>query len=169
MEQELNLVRNEVCCAVVTTLAQLATKGQGDSLKVMGFQPEKLKLLSQIELQVLANTLCQRGAIDMSALRSAIELAEIPQDIQYLLRLGASNKFFQEFCGVVDVPPKWRKLVPPDDDFKNRSISDNKVLWALIEELELESLSVLSLEQMTNIALSLPSSLGAIWAEICKK
>lgn len=172
-EQSQNVLIREVHWVVLNHLAVMACSGKDSMLMDAGFNRQlisKLKTQSLLDIKDLSMVLGKNNVLDVEALRNAMERANIPQDVQLLLKYGASNKVLEDFCyfkGVVD--PYWRKVIKAEKGFKQRCVPTDQynVLWETLEALKLKDVKRISKEQLIDVAIKLQLSVGAIWAEIC--
>ncbi|CAH7030441.1 STY4526/YPO1902 family pathogenicity island replication protein [Vibrio sp. 10N.261.46.E12] len=165
---------SEVHWAVLSHLAHMACTGQDMALMSAGFDAKligQLKKQSFSEMRALSQTICGRQcAIDIDALRHALEVSEIPNEVIVFLQLGCSNKALSHFFFVNGkVSSHWRKMVKPKEAFRQRCVPPSQihVLWKALEQLPINNVQRINQEQIVAVAQQCQLSIGAIWAEIC--
>ncbi|GLO64107.1 hypothetical protein MACH09_46150 [Vibrio sp. MACH09] len=172
MNRSDDTLNNEMHWVVLSYIAQLACSDKDELLLEAGFEPKLIRILkkkSLADIRILSTNLCDTPVIDVAKLQQAIELAQIPKEIQSFLVYGASNKALEHFLGIKGaVNADWRRVVCADPDFRNRSVPDNKYseLWDTLLALPLNDVKDISSEQIVEVAKCLRLSIGSIWSEI---
>ncbi len=169
-EQGKQLLTNEVCCAVVLKLADLACSGQEHSLKAIGVSDQQISQLSKLsyrEIKSFVNRCEER--VNIQKWLEPLLKEEVPDMYRDFLLHGANNVMMYHFFKVsASQCSRWRDNLTIERAFRGRVIPHTKhvgIVKALKAEPDfkcIEAKTLLKIAQIHKV------SLCAIWNELKK-
>lgn len=168
------VLTNEVCHAVLTRLAFLASSGQKSALESVGvthIQISRLEKLSFSDVNELldSDSVAQLDISDwINSLMDGLQ-EEVPEPYRSHLLHGANNKMmFHFFKASASQCREWREKLTLEKPFRARAISHKKhgeICKALLKHGDYRQLTA---DALLEVAKTHQVSLCALWKEIEK-
>ncbi len=172
--QEAERLKKEVCFAVYSRFAQMASSGEEKALKEAGMSDFLITRLAHMSLKEM-NMQSERrvSAIDMDGVFETLfsEVFDIPKEWRELISHGATNKMMKHYFGArTDDCRHCRSEVTVLKPFRARVIG-NKLHREVCKSLEavlkdVDDFRTLSSDVLLAIAKEHQVSLGALWHEL---
>ncbi|HBC3487047.1 STY4526/YPO1902 family pathogenicity island replication protein [Vibrio parahaemolyticus] len=174
--QEAERLKKEVCFAVYSRFAQMASSGEEKVLKGAGMSDFLITRLAHMSLKEMNTQSLRRvSAIDMDGVIETLfsEVFEMPDEWREFLTHGATNKMMKHYFGARPADCQYcRGELNISASFRGRAIGHKKhseVCESLHKVLkDVDDFRTLSSDVLLEIAKEHQVSLGALWNQFEK-